>query len=688
MESQVGKILELDGTVLVQGSFQRTECLELLHSNTGLSFWGGIDPRTGLIVDHTHDLYLKFVSPNMALAIPSGRGSCTGSQVLLELILNRIAPGVIILAEADPILAVGAIIAQNFFHKRDKTVPTIINLGREQFNALGKHVRNGAASHISISAYSDENTSMPFVKVYSGYEKHVRPKANTSIMNHFSTQNYMLNLTSEEESILNGTHPKMSSKAHQYAFETLVKVAQICGAKEFFPIHQAHIDGCTYIGPGGLEFAQMLVKHSGRVSVPTTLNSISIDQRRWRELGVDAQSLGLPASQLAQAYVDLGARVDSFTCAPYLLHGESQRPNVGDHIAWGESNAVVYANSVWGARTLKYADYIDICAALVGRVPAHGAHLDEGRRPGIILDAKLVAQQVSLHNDEVDLFFPLLGYVCGKLSNGHVPLIVGLDDIFHLINDDHLKAFCAAFGTTGSAPLFHMAGITPEAQNLVVSYQKFWRMTSNEHATLESGAVIITIDHMNTEFHALDSATETIKAGDDNIPIGLVALGNPHLSISECEKLASMVSKEGVAHKSSQVKLISTLGRIVYEQASSKGFIEPLKKFGMHFINDTCWCMLTEPVVPPLDENQIRSQIIMTNSAKYAHYAPGLVQKKVKFASLAMCLRSSETGFAPRDTRPKWLKDTIHRRCFSSARNIIFHQKNCFAIIRNVLSFI
>jgi predicted aconitase len=126
-------------------------------------------------------------------------------------------------------------------------------------------------------------------------------------------------------------------------------------------VSQVHVDGCIYTGPASLRFAQMLAEWGARVRVPTTLNAISVDQRRWRDQGV-AESLGVPASALADAYVAMGAR-PSFTCAPYLL---DSAPGFGEHIGWAESNAVVYANSVIGARTMKYPDYLDICIALTG----------------------------------------------------------------------------------------------------------------------------------------------------------------------------------------------------------------------------------------------------------------------------------------------------------------------------------
>jgi predicted aconitase len=191
-------------------------------------------------------------------------------------------------------------------------------------------------------------------------------------------------------------------------------------APHLLEISQAHIDGCTYIGPGGLAFAEELVKLGGQVAVPTTLNSNSVDRERWRALGV-APSLGEPAHALGSAYLELGATL-SFTCAPYLL---DTAPGFGEQVAWGESNAVVFANSVLGARTQKYADYLDICAALVGRVPAAGPHLDHERVATVQLDAGALLE--TLEPACGDAFWPALGYLVGLHSDGGVPVVTGLE---------------------------------------------------------------------------------------------------------------------------------------------------------------------------------------------------------------------------------------------------------------------
>jgi predicted aconitase len=152
------------------------------------------------------------------------------------------------------------------------------------------------------------------------------------------------------------------SQAQELALKTIRRVASITSSKKLIPITSAHIDAVTYIGPGGLAFVQKLVQLGGRVCVPTTLNAQSVDRRRWQALGVDAEYAS-NANAVGDAYLGMGCDDMSFTCAPYLLE---KVPRLGEQIMWGESNAVVYSNSVIGARTEKYADYFDILAAICG----------------------------------------------------------------------------------------------------------------------------------------------------------------------------------------------------------------------------------------------------------------------------------------------------------------------------------
>lgn len=368
---------------------------------------------------------------------------------------------------------------------------------------------------------------------------------------------------------------------------------------------------------------QRFVQAGGQVQIPTTLNSVSTDRRQWQQLGVPSP-YAHNANALGDAYLQLNCQ-PTFTCAPYLLL--SDPPFHTQDWVWGESNAVVYANSVLGARTNKTADYLDLCGALTGIVPRTGMHCPEQRVPTILLDATELVPSVATQW-ESSLFFALLGHACGTLSNGAVPLLVGLEEMAHSITPDDLKTFCAAFGTTGSSPLIHIAGITAEATDMEQVEQ--WKQY-----ILNAGTVKVTTEFLEQTYIALNSSDTSDHKVD------LIALGNPHLSVSECQTLVDLIGNTtGVEQKHPHVRIMACISRAVQAIAEEQGLIEPLQDFGIEFINDTCWCMLLDPPVIPAAPDAT----ILTNSGKYAHYGPGLTQRQFKIGSTADCISAARTG--------------------------------------------
>jgi len=742
--------------------------IPLLHTDTPLSFWGGVDPETAQIVDTSHPLSAaknlnggnSSKIKDTILCLPSGRGSCTASQALLQLILNDNAPNAIILKESDSILCVGAIVAREVFQDEvlgnvelnhgtikqpNGKVPLIAKvLDRDDrdwawmlpslskkkipssmdssslFSAIGtsrfKH------SSIIIVSQKDGDLSMGrmAILVAARDERHLQIGLNQIYSTNFSQDSpisfpavdykNVLQLTPEEAYLLDGTTTNLSSlemqdiskkytPAHKLAMRVICQIAKIENAHRLQEVTKAHIDGCTYVGEGGRRFVRRLVELSGIddnhpdacesfsdgtkskpitsiLAVPTTLNSISTDIRNWESLGIPAKT-SHPARDVAQQYMQLGCRGDSLTCAPYLVEDFSPT-EVGEHMVWGESNAVVYANSVLGARTNKTADYMDICAALIGKVPFTGVHVDEERMPLVVLDGRELFQVCATLVDSIqcnhiafggvdkrimsswDSFYSVLGYVCGNLSEGKVPLILlGLEETDRIehwkypILDD-LKSFSAAFGTTASAPLFHIAGITPEAREDADIETMIRSIYFNDRNWRK-----IDMEEMGKSYEALNlgcgknnDVTQESLLDDDKEPIKLVALGNPHLSLSECRTLNSLMSSGLKKHNNSRV--IATLGRRVRSEADRLGYISTLEKFGVEFINDTCWCMLLDPPIIPLS----KSDKILTNSAKYAHYGPGLTERKYRFGGLQDCINVAVLGYRRKAYTglPTWLK--------------------------------
>ncbi|MFK8076403.1 MAG: aconitase X [Granulosicoccus sp.] len=563
----------------------------LLVSDTPISFWGGIDPANGDVIDEHHPLSGENVTSRL-LAIPGSRGSCSGSSVLLELLDSDKSPAALIFCEAEEILVLGALIAKVMF---DKSLP-LLRIDSEDFNTLV----NGADAQIDND----------LLKVFTQNGEQII-KGQRIHIDLDDEQFNDINLSDEDRRLLSGEY----GKAAEVSMRIVLRMAQLQHATHLIDITQAHIDGCVYNGLSNLKFAERLVEWGATVKVPTTLNALSVDQQQWRAQGIHPE-FGEPASAVGDAYVAMGAR-KSFTCAPYLLNSA---PSAGEQIVWAESNAVAYANSVLGAKTQKYPDFLDICIALTGRAPASGTHLDQGRLPTLFIDTEF-----SEHAD--DSYWPLLGYHVGLLAENSIPFVRGLS--LAQPSADDLKAFSAAFATTSSVPMFHMAGVTPEAAHVLQ------QLASDGRSDLP--VKTITIDDLCTSWRSLNTAQSN--------QVDMVCLGNPHFSRTEVEALNRLC---GSRVKSPDVDVVVTLGRDIYQQCLDDAIISSLKEFGVQFVMDTCWCMLQEPVIPK------SGSILMTNSGKYAHYGPGLVKRSIHFGSLKECVDAACNGSRTQQT-PAWL---------------------------------
>jgi len=385
-------------------------------------------------------------------------------------------------------------------------------------------------------------------------------------------------------------------------------VLSVCGARELMDISQAHIDSTIYLGDATLEFAERLTSLGARVAVPTSLNVSGVDECGWKDWAVSPEWAAKAARQML-AYEKMGA-VPTWTCAPYQTR---MRPVFGQQIAWGESNAIAFANSVIGARTERYPDLLDICCAITGRVPAVGLHLDANRAGQLLLN--LVDVPISLQRD--DQFFAVLGHLVGKLAQDLIPVVNGV-----LVSppEDHLKAFAAAAASSGRVALFHIVGVTPEAPTLGAAF----------HGRPAEPAMDITVDALRAARRELTSA--------DGRELDMVILGSPHFSLAEFRALAPLVAGR-CAHP--RVKFLVTSSRLMKEDADRAGVLAPIAAFGAQITLDTC--ILASPMLPP----EIRT--LMTNSAKYAYYAPSLLNTRVTFGSLADCVESAVAGRIVRD---------------------------------------
>jgi predicted aconitase len=304
------------------------------------------------------------------------------------------------------------------------------------------------------------------------------------------------------------------------------------------------------------------------------------------------------------AYRSMGT-VPTWTCAPYQTE---MRPTFGQQIAWGESNAIVFANSVIGACTERYPDLFDICCAITGRAPASGLHLTENRAGQLLFRLVDVPPAVQ----ESEEFYPALGHLLGKIAQDRIPVVDGLAV---RPDEDRLKALGAAAASSGAVALFHIVGLTPEAPTLEAAFQG--------RPPLKT--VDVTMPSLRQAYRELTHATSD--------RLDMVVLGSPHFSLAEFRRLAPLL--EG-REKHPQVKFLVTSSRMMVAAAEKAGLLQNLRTFGGQLTVDTC--ILATPMLPPEIQN------LMTNSAKFAYYTPGLLNRQMTFGSLEDCVRSAVAG--------------------------------------------
>src|SRR5262245_588013 len=292
----------------------------------------------------------------------------------------------------------------------------------------------------------------------------------------------------------------------------LVEMAGVMGAERLIDVASAHVDGCLYHGLAGLEFAERLVSGGARVSVPTTLNVALLDLLHPERQRGDPETLANARRQM-DLYVSMGCR-PTWTCAPYQL---PERPAFGQHVAWAESNAIVFCNSVLGARTNRYGDFIDICAAIAGRAPLAGLHRDDERRARLVLRLEGVSPRLLAS----DALYPVLGHLLGTEAGSPVAAIDGLPAG---TGEDRMKALGAAAASSGSVAMFHAVGVTPEAPSLDAA-------TGGDDVPV----VVVTAERLRA------SRDELSTTGGG--AIGVVSVGTPHASLAELERLAGLVAE-------------------------------------------------------------------------------------------------------------------------------------------------
>jgi len=381
-----------------------------------------------------------------------------------------------------------------------------------------------------------------------------------------------MHLTPEQQAMLGGQHGRSIQKAMQI----LVTLGNIYGADIMLPVRSVQISGVSYanLGEAGLEWLSEMAADGCQVKALTTLNPAGMDIENWQVLGIDPE-FARNQTRVLDAFACMGVTL-TCSCTPYLF---GNLPYFGEHIAWAESSAVCYANSVLGARTNREGGPSALASALTGFTPAYGLHLEENRHPTVTIE---VAAQ-----PEGTWQFGVLGKAIGEKLQGQqgVPYITG---ITHATLEE-LKSFCASIATYGGTALFHMQNITPEV------------------GQFERPCNVITINPAD-----LDQARSDLQ-GASLAEVDFVSLGCPHLSLREVQRIAELLQGKKVTKE-----FWITTSRPVKHLADEAGYTSIIESAGAKFAVDTC-C-----VVAPIEGRFIA---MLTDSAKACYYA----QAKNKF---------------------------------------------------------
>lgn len=384
-------------------------------------------------------------------------------------------------------------------------------------------------------------------------------------------------ISKEEEKILNGEKGEVMGRL----FRLLVRLGDIYDADKMIPVGSVQVAGVSYksIGDPGTEFLEDMASKNAKVKVLTYLNPAGMDLENWKEYGFP-KDFAKNQLRIMDAFKKMGIVVTS-TCTPYLA---GNLPRFREHIAWSESSAVSFSNSVIGARTNREGGPSALAAAICGVTPNYGLHLWENRQPTIKVkvDAKL-----DFNSD-----FGALGWYVGKQVKNKIPYFTGIKNA----NTDQLKALGAAMAASGAVALYHVEGLTPEA-DLVKS----------------KGIETITVGKKE-----IKEAYEKLNTGKNP---DIVIVGCPHASLREISALA-----EKLSGKKLKKPIWICTSRVVKEASERMGYNEIISKAGGAVVADTCM------VVSPIEQMGYKTTGV--NSGKAANYMPGFCKQNVCFANI------------------------------------------------------
>ncbi|UCE09999.1 MAG: aconitase X catalytic domain-containing protein [Candidatus Thorarchaeota archaeon] len=389
-------------------------------------------------------------------------------------------------------------------------------------------------------------------------------------------------LTSEDKAMLDGKYGKATKKA----MEIIVTLGEIYGAERLIPVSSVQIAGVSYhnLGEAGLEYLLEMAE-DGQTRVLTTLNPAGMDMDEWKKHGI-SEEFAVNQQRVVDAFAQMGV-VTTCTCTPYLI---GNLPHYGEHIAWAESSAVCFANSVIGALTNREGGPSALASALTGKTAEYGLHLQKNREAEVHYEIR-----APLHSTDG---FGLLGQIIGERTGKAIPLISGIQTA----TTEQLKSFCASVATYGGVPLFHMEGITPN------------RTTEPERKE------VVTEDNLIAARKALD---------DEDAEIDFISIGCPHASIKEIAKVAELLKGKKVAEGKT---VWITTARPTKDLAIKMGYYDVIEESGAFLVSDACCA------VAPLKG---RFKGLMTDSAKACFYARGKNKFRTEIRTLDECIEKA-----------------------------------------------
>ena len=421
-----------------------------------------------------------------------------------------------------------------------------------------------------------------------------------------------MKLTDYEKEMLNGDH----GEVRQQAMQVLYDLAAFHDVDRFVEIVGCHDDSTVYAGEAQVAFAEMLAEKGARFAVPTTTNATACDMLKWHRQKHDVEVMSA-TRRIEASHIKMGA-IPTWSCAPYQA---GFQPSFGQQLACAESNVICYYNSIIGARTNRYAGPLELLCGIAGRVPYFGLHVPENRyAQGLVK----LGDDIRLEYFEDESMYPLVSYAFGSIVGDRIWALEGMPTN---ITNDNLKQRSATAASSGGIALFHMIGVTPEAQTREMAFGG------------KKPEEVVEI-HIKDLEEAERQLTNYEVDGD----IDIVLLGCPHFSYDECAKLEFLMNGRKV---SDSTELWIIVGRATVDRLKDSGLYERLTALGIQIYSDGC--------ILEYRSQKLGTKTIMSNSGKFDTYCFSMRGIQPVFGNMWECVETAVAGKIVKGARP-WKK--------------------------------